>query len=54
MPTYEYRCAKCGKQFTRVEQISQHGHKRLSCPKCKSTKVTQLFTPFFAKTAKKS
>ncbi|GBD31437.1 MAG: hypothetical protein KatS3mg081_1147 [Gemmatimonadales bacterium] len=54
MPTYEYRCEKCGKKFSRVESISEHGRRRPSCPKCKSTKVSQLFTSFYAKTAKKS
>lgn len=54
MATYEYRCDQCGKRFTRVELVSQHGSKRPSCPKCKSRKVTQILKPFFAKTAKKS
>ena len=54
MPTYEYRCDKCGKKFSRVEPISQHGSKRPKCPKCNSVKVTQVFSPFFAKTGKKS
>jgi putative FmdB family regulatory protein len=54
MPRYEYKCEKCRKQFTVVEPISQHGSKRPSCPKCKSKKVSQVLTPFFAKTAKKS
>ena len=54
MPTYEYRCGECGKQFTRLERISQHGRKRPACPKCKSAKVSQVPSPFFAKTGKKS
>ncbi len=54
MPTYEYRCEKCGKKFSRVEPISQHGGKRPKCPKCNSVKVTQIFSSFFAKTGKKS
>ncbi len=54
MPTYEYRCQKCGRKFSRVESISEHGRRRPSCPKCKSTKVSQLFSSFYAKTAKKS
>jgi len=54
MPTYEYRCEKCGKKFSRVEPISQHGSKRPKCPKCNSVKVAQVFSPFFAKTGKKS
>ena len=54
MPTYEYRCEKCRRRFSRVEPISQHGKKRPKCPKCASTKVEQVFSPFFAKTDKKS
>jgi putative FmdB family regulatory protein len=54
MPTYEYRCGKCKKRFSRIEAISQHGGKRLKCPKCGSTKVQQVFSAFYAKTAKKS
>jgi putative FmdB family regulatory protein len=54
MPTYEYRCGKCKKRFSRVEHISQHGGKHPKCPKCGSTKVEQVFSAFYAKTAKKS
>lgn len=54
MPTYEYRCDSCGKHFSRVESIALHGRRRLSCPKCKSAKVTQVFSAFYAKTVKKS
>ncbi len=54
MPTYDYRCDKCNKRFSVVESISRHDARRPKCPKCKSTKVTQIFAPFYAKTAKKS
>ena len=54
MPTYEYRCEKCGKRFSVVQAITAHGRKRPACPKCKSVKVEQIFSAFFAKTTKKS
>ena len=54
MPTYEYRCDKCGKRFTRTERMSQHGRRRPACPKCKSTKVAPVLFSFYAKTAHKS
>ena len=54
MPTYEYRCEKCRKAFTRIESIAAHGRKKAACPHCKSTSVSQVFTPFYAKTVKKS
>jgi len=54
MPTYEYRCANCGKRFSVVESISKHEASRRKCPKCKSVKVSQVLSQFFAKTGKKS
>ena len=54
MPIYEYRCEKCGKRFSRIEAISTHGRRHPACPKCKSTRVAQVFTAFYAKTVKKS
>ncbi len=54
MPTYDYRCEKCGKRFSRIEAILTHGRKKVTCPKCKSAAVAQVFTPFYAKTVKKS
>jgi putative FmdB family regulatory protein len=54
MPTYEYRCRKCGRKFERTERITEHDSKHARCPKCKSTQVTQVLSTFFAKTSKKS
>jgi len=54
MPTYEYQCEKCGRKFSIIQRISAQGRKRPSCPKCKSAKVNQVFSPFYAKTVKKS
>jgi putative FmdB family regulatory protein len=54
MPTYDYRCDKCGKEFSRVESINTHGRRTPSCPKCKSARVARVFSAFYAKTVKKS
>jgi putative FmdB family regulatory protein len=54
MPTYDYVCRKCGHELQRIEKISEHGTKKVRCPKCKSKKVEQVFTSVFVKTAKKS
>jgi putative FmdB family regulatory protein len=54
MPTYEYRCEKCGHEFSRIEAISAHGRKKPSCPKCKSAQVAQVFSPSYVKTVRKS
>lgn len=54
MPMYDYRCQSCHRRFSRIESMADHGRKKLSCPKCKSTKVMRVFQRFFAKTEKKS
>jgi putative FmdB family regulatory protein len=54
MPSYSYRCEKCGKRFVRVATISEHDARKPACPKCGSRRVTQVLAGFFAKTSKKS
>ena len=54
MAIYEYRCAACGHQFTRIESVSKHSSAKVACPKCRSQKVEQVLAPFFAKTVRKS
>ncbi len=54
MPIYEFRCTKCRKRFTLSMSISQHGRRHPTCPKCGSRDVAALFSPFFAKTIRKS
>jgi putative FmdB family regulatory protein len=54
MPTYEYRCEKCKRKFTIALSIAQHVKKRPTCPRCKSVKVKQQITPFYAGTSSKS
>jgi putative FmdB family regulatory protein len=54
VPTYEYRCNNCRKRFTVTMGIKEHDQKVVKCPKCKSRKVSQQLSRFFANTAKKS
>ncbi len=54
MPTYEYRCEKCEKIFSVIMRIEEHDREGTACPECKGTAVVQQYTPFFAKTSKKS
>jgi len=54
MPTYEYRCDKCGKRFAVTERISEHTGRAPACPKCRSRSTRQLPAAFYAKTVKKS
>lgn len=45
MPIYEYRCAQCGKQFTRLQRVGA-GSDGVRCPKCESEKVERLLSSF--------
>jgi putative FmdB family regulatory protein len=54
MPAYEYRCKDCGHQFVEVLRVSEHDKHKPQCPKCKSEKIEQMLSSFFAKTSKKS
>ena len=54
MPTYEYRCEKCGEKFEHAEHISEHTTAHPVCPKCGSEKIQHLPTQFVAKTSRKS
>jgi putative FmdB family regulatory protein len=54
MPTYAYRCEKCGEHFERVEPMSEHGAQKPQCPKCGSEQTQAIAAPFTAKTSKKS
>jgi putative FmdB family regulatory protein len=54
MPTYQYRCEKCGKVFERAEHVADHANAHPSCPDCKGTAVQHFPTTFIAKTSRKS
>jgi putative FmdB family regulatory protein len=54
MPTYQYRCQKCGKKFERTETISDHEALKVTCPKCGSKKVSFVPGNVYVMTAKKS
>lgn len=55
MPSYEYRCTNCRKEFEIVTTFNQHArHQHPKCPKCGSAKVEHKFSVFQAVTAKKS
>ena len=54
MPTYQYRCDKCGKKFERAESMSEHETSNAKCPKCGSKKVSQEPGNVFVVTSKKS
>ncbi|MGH9340295.1 MAG: FmdB family zinc ribbon protein [Acidobacteriota bacterium] len=54
MPTYQYRCEKCGKTFERTETISEHERTKPQCPKCGSKKVSAVPGRVYVVTSKKS
>ena len=54
MPTYEFHCAKCNKNFTLIMSISEYEKQKFRCPKCKSTKVKQQVSAFTTITSSKS
>ncbi len=55
MPSYEYQCSICKKEFTIFLTLKEiEAHPSVLCPYCKSDKVEKKFTAFFAKTDRKS
>jgi putative FmdB family regulatory protein len=54
VPTYQYRCAKCGKVFEHVEHVAEHETAKLQCPQCGSREIEHHPTSFVARTSKKS
>lgn len=54
MPIYEYSCKNCGKIFSIQLSMSEHEAGNISCPACLDRRIVQQYTPFFAKTSKKS
>ncbi|UCG31409.1 MAG: zinc ribbon domain-containing protein [candidate division WOR-3 bacterium] len=50
MPTYEFKCKKCGKEFEEFTTIS--GKNKVKCPKCKSSSLCQVFTTVQVRGAK--
>ncbi len=54
MPIYEFVCKKCKKEFERALSFAEREKKKIKCPKCNSTQVSQILSTFHANTSKKS
>jgi putative FmdB family regulatory protein len=54
MPTYEYRCQKCEKDFEIVESVTDHDPAKARCPECGSEDVERRWSQVYAVTSKKS
>jgi len=54
MPTYEYRCTKCKRDFSLTMSMAAHDTETVRCPACQNASVVQQYSTFYAKTSKKS
>jgi putative FmdB family regulatory protein len=55
MPTYEYECKECSKEFSVVLTISEYEKSSPpACPHCHSSSVTRIYTNVNVQTSKKS
>jgi len=54
VPTYAFRCVKCGAEFDKVMTVVKRERARPVCPKCKGRKTEPVFSGFIAKTSRKS
>lgn len=54
MPTYDYRCADCGKKFTQQSSIAEHEAQPPVCPKCGGRNLVRAYSAVYVKTSKKS
>ncbi len=44
MPIYEYICSKCTERFSMLQSI--HSNDDTRCPRCDSTNVKKILSPF--------
>jgi len=54
MPTYSFKCKKCGHKFQVILSFKEYEERKRKCPKCGSGSVEQVLETFFAKTSRKS
>ncbi len=54
MPTYEFLCESCGKEFEVTLSLSERAQAKIKCPGCESERVTPQMAVFTAKTSRKS
>ena len=54
MPTYEFLCTKCQKEFSVTMTMREREEKKPTCPACGSADLEPLMAGFFAKTSRKS
>ena len=55
MPSFEYVCKDCGKEFLIFLSLKEYEAKpKILCPHCNSDHVDRKFSAFSAKTSRKS
>lgn len=55
MPTFEYACKDCGKEFLVFLTIKEYEtNPKIICPHCESDQVKRKLSSFSAKTSRKS
>ena len=55
MPTFEYICKDCGKEFLVFLSIKEYeANPKITCPHCESDHVERKLSSFSAKTSRKS
>ena len=54
MPTYDFKCEDCNRDFSVVQSMSEFKKGGIVCPKCGSKRVLRVMHEFYAKTVRKS
>jgi putative FmdB family regulatory protein len=54
MPSYEYHCQTCDREFVVSMSLHEHDTADVRCPACQGMEVKQVFSSFVAVTSKKS
>jgi putative FmdB family regulatory protein len=54
MPTYEFGCLDCGREFTLVLSLNEYERRYVSCPHCMSKRIERLVTTCEVITSRKS
>ncbi len=54
MPTYDFHCEKCKKDFAKTMSFKERDRKHVECPHCNSKQVRQVVTAVSVKTSSKS
>ncbi len=54
MPTYEFFCEKCGKEFSLIMSMKERETEKVKCSFCGADQVTQRLSTVITKTSSKS